>query len=150
MATEKQGKYFIKNYALAHMPAYSNYPRSLLDAMPVRSLIGPRGAIAEQDISVSAFQLDPGTVYGAHTHAHPEVYIILGGTAECQWGDETFTAEPGTVTHCPPDMSHAMRVTSSEPLRAIIIGWAPGGDRTALADRSRLLDSGERDVQADR
>ena len=140
MATEKQGKYFIKNYALAHMPAYSNYPRSLLDAMPVRSLIGPRGAIAEQDVSVSAFQLDPGTVYDAHAHAHPEIYIILGGTAECQWGDENFTAEPGTVTHCPPDMSHAMRVTSSEPLRAIIIGWAPGGDRNVLASLSRILD----------
>lgn len=140
VASEEQGKYFIKNYAVAHMAAYSNYPQSLLDAMQVRSLIGPQGAIPERDIRLSAFQLDPGTVYGGHAHAHPEIYIIIGGTAECHWGDETFTAEPGTVTHCPPNVSHAMRVTSSEPLRAIIIGWAPGGDREILGSLSRILD----------
>lgn len=71
---EEQGRYFIKNYALAHMSSYSNYPRSLLDAMQVRTLIGPRGAIAEQDLWVSAFQLDPGTVYSAH--AHPGSHVV--------------------------------------------------------------------------
>lgn len=137
----ENGKHFIKNYELSRMATYSNYPQSLLDAMQVKSLIGPRGEIPEQDIRVSAFQLDPGTHYPGHAHPHPEVYIILGGTAECVWGDETFTAEAGTVTHCPPNMSHAMRVTSSEPLCAIIIGWAPGGDRDILAGLSKLLES---------
>lgn len=141
MATEEQGKYFIKNYELANMASYSNYPQSLLAAMRVRALIGPQCPIPDQDISVSAFHLDPGTVYPGHAHARPEVYIILAGTAECEWGDETFTATPGTVTHCPPYMSHAMRVTSREPLRAIIIGWAPDGDRDALRDLSKILDA---------
>ena len=140
MAKEEQGRYFIKNYAVAHMSSYSNYPQSLLKAMQVRTLIGPRGAIAEQDIWVSAFQLDPGTVYDAHAHEHPEIYIMIAGTAECQWGDETFTAEPGTLTHCPPNVHHAIRVTSSEPLRAFIIGWAPDGNRSVFDGFSRLLD----------
>ena len=139
MAMEEKRKYFIKNYELAAMSSYSNYPQSLLKAMQVKSLIGPRGDIPEQDISVSAFQLDPGTEYGGHAHPHPEVYIIISGTAECEWGDETFTAEPGTVTYCLPNMSHAMRVTSSEPLRAIIVGWAPDGDRSVWDGISRLL-----------
>ena len=141
MVKEEQGKYFIKNYALDHMASYSNYPQSLLKAMQVRTLIGPHGAIAEQDLWVSAFQLDPGTVYDPHAHEHPEIYIIIAGTAECQWGDEAFTAKPGTVTHCPPNMPHAMRVTSSEPLRALIIGWAPDGDRSVLGGLSRILDA---------
>ena len=139
MAMEEKGKYFIKNYELTPMSSYSNYPQSLLKAMQVKSLIGPRGDIAAQDISVSAFQLDPGTEYGGHAHPHPEVYIIISGTAECEWGDETFTAEPGTVTYCLPNMSHAMRVTSSEPLRAIIVGWAPDGDRSVWDGISKLL-----------
>ena len=140
---EETGKYFIKNYEVARMASYSNYPESLLAAMQVKSLIGPHGAIAEQDISVSAFRLDPGTSYEAHAHPHPEVYIFLGGTAECEWGDETFTAEPGTVTHCPPNMPHALRVTSNEPLQAIIIGWAPDGDRSVWQGISTLLDRNE-------
>ena len=140
VAMEEKGKYFIKNYELSPMSSYSNYPQSLLDAMQVKSLIGRRGDISEQDISVSAFQLDPGTNYGGHAHPHPEVYIIISGTAECKWGDETFTAEPGTVTYCLPNMSHAMRVTSSEPLRAIIVGWAPDGKRSVWDGISKLLD----------
>ena len=68
---EQSGKYFINDYELSHMSSYSNYPQSLLNAMQVKSLIGPRGDIAEQDISVSAFQLDPGTDYRDHAHAHP-------------------------------------------------------------------------------
>ena len=43
MVTEEQGKYFIKNHALDQMTSsYSDYPQSLLEAMQVRSLIGPR------------------------------------------------------------------------------------------------------------
>ena len=135
------GKYFVKDYELSRMPSYSNYPQSLLEVMQVNALIGPRGDIAEQDINVSAFHLDPGANYGRHAHPHPEVYIFLSGSAECEWGDETFVAEPGTVTYCPSDTSHAMRVTSSEPLRAIIVGWAPDGDQRVWDGISQMLDS---------
>ena len=135
-----EGKYFVKDYALSTMPSYSNYPRELLDAMRVKSLIGVRGEIVDQDINVSAFELEPGTYYGAHAHPHPEVYIFISGTAECEWGEEVFDAGPGTVTYCLPNMSHAMRVTSDEPLRAIIIGWAPNGDQSVWEGISTLLD----------
>ena len=137
----EKGTHFIKNYGLARMASYSNYPESLLAAMQVKALIGPRCPIGDPDISVSAFRLEPGTAYAAHAHPHPEVYLFLAGTAECEWGDETFTAEPGTVTHCPPNMPHALRVTSDEPLQAIIIGWAPNGDRSVWNGISTLLDS---------
>ena len=59
MSIEQKGKYFIKNYELSQMSSYSNYPQSLLQAMRIKSLIGPRGEIPEQDIRVSAFELDP-------------------------------------------------------------------------------------------
>ena len=144
MAKEEKGKYYIKDYELATMPSYSNYPQSLLKAMYVKSLIGRQGEIPEKDISVAAFRLDPGTYYGGHAHPWPETYIIMSGTAECEWGDETFTAEAGTVTYCPPNTSHAMRVTSSEPLSAIIIGWAPGGRHEVWnVDSVMLEDEGQ-------
>lgn len=136
---EEKGRYFIKNYQLARMSSYSNYPEPLLAAMQVKSLIGRRGPIQDQDISVSAFELEPGTRYPGHAHPHPEVYIFISGTAQCEWGDETFIAEPGTVTHCPPNMPHAMRVTGDEPLRAIIVGWAPDGDQGVWDGISTLL-----------
>ena len=127
MAKEEKGKYYIKNYELATMPSYSNYPQWLTDAMHSKSLIGPTGAIQENDIGVSMLQLDPGTYYGGHAHPQPEIYIVLSGTAEFEWGDETFTAEAGTVTYCPPNLSHAMRVTSKEPLKMFGLRWAPDG-----------------------
>jgi mannose-6-phosphate isomerase-like protein (cupin superfamily) len=139
MANDKKGKYYVNGYELAKMPSYSNYPQSLLDGMYVKSIIGPDGEIQDKDLSVAGFMLDPGTNYGAHAHPRPETYIILSGTAECEWGDETFTAEAGTVTYCPPNMSHAMRVTSDEPLRAIIVGWAPGGRHEDLEVDSVML-----------
>ncbi len=142
-AMHEKGTHFIKNYELARMASYSNYPESLLQAMQVKSLVGPRGPIADQDISVSAFRLEPGTVYGGHVHPHPEVYIFLAGTAECEWGDETFTAEPGTVTHCPPTCrmpsespaANHCRRSSSAGLRA-----ATAASGTASAPCSKRRD----------
>ena len=136
---EEQGKHYIKNYELTRMTSYSNYPQALANAIQGKALIGPRGGIPDSDISVSSFQLDPGTYYGGHAHPHPEIYIFTSGTAECEWGDETFTAEAGTVTYCPPNMSHAMKVTSSEPLKAIIVGWAPDGRREVWDGISVML-----------
>ena len=140
MAKEKKGKYYIKDYELENFSSYSNYPEELLKAMYSKPLIGRDGGIADKDVAATAFMLEPGTYYGAHAHLRPEIYIILSGTAECEWGDETFTAGPGTVTYCPPSMSHAMRVTSSEPVRAIIVNWAPGGDEKYWETGAYMLD----------
>ena len=140
MAKEKKGKYYIKDYELENFSSYSNYPEELLKAMYSKPLIGRDGSIADKDVAATAFMLEPGTYYGAHAHMRPEIYIFLGGTAECEWGDETFTAGPGTVTYCPPSMSHAMRVTSSEPVRAIIVNWAPGGDEKYWETGAYMLD----------
>lgn len=148
MAKEKMGKYYIKDYELENMSSYGdydssmlkNYPKSLLKAMYAKALIGQDGGIPDKDVAASAFRLDPGTYYGAHAHLRPEIYIIMSGTAECEWGDETFTAGPGTVTYCPPNMSHAMRVTSSEPLTAIIVNWTPDGRREVWDTGAVMLD----------
>ena len=134
-----RGRYFIRSHELTPHPPYSNYPDELLAAMQIGRLIGPKGEIVEQDIRVTNFQLDPGTRYAAHAHPHPEIYIFAAGEAQCEWGDERFTAIAGTVTHCPPDLPHAIHVTSAEPLRAYIIGWAPGGDQDALNSPSTIL-----------
>ena len=66
MAKENKGKYYIKDYELATMPSYSNYPQSLLKAMYGKPHIGRDGGILDTDVAASAFKLDPGTYYGAH------------------------------------------------------------------------------------
>ena len=108
MVKEEQGKYFIKNYALDHMASYSNYPQSLLKAMLVRTLIGPHGAIAEQDLWVSAFQLDPGTVYDPlrtniprSTSSSPGRRSVSGVTRPSRRSPERSpTARPTCPTRC--------------------------------------------------
>ena len=136
---EDRGRYFISQPEVGPHPPYSNYPDALLSAMQIARTIGPKGTIYEGDIRITQFHLAPGTHYPAHAHPHPEVYIFMGGEAECEWGDERFTARAGTVTHCPPNLPHAMTVTSDEPLRAYIIGWAPGGDQDVLNSPSTML-----------
>ena len=140
MSKEEKGKYYIKDYELEPVRPHSNYPEWLVKVMHSKKLLGREGGIPEEDIAAMAFMLDPGTTYPTHAHLEPEIYIFLSGTAECEWGDETFTAGPGTVTYCPPSMSHAMRVTSSEPLRAIIINWAPDGNQEYFEGGAYMLD----------
>ncbi|MFQ5873175.1 MAG: cupin domain-containing protein [Dehalococcoidia bacterium] len=140
MAKEERGKHYIKNYELESQTSYSNYPDWLLRSFRFKALIGRDAPIPDTDVGASAFELDPGAYYPGHAHPWPEIYIITSGTAECKWGDETFIAQPGTITHCPPNTSHAMRVTSREPLRAVIVSWAPGGQSEVWDAESRIIE----------
>ena len=136
---EERGPNHIKNYELGEMPPYGNYPRSLLDTFKQKSLIGPGSHLKTEDAHAGLLEIAPGTDYPAHTHAWPEAYLIIKGAADCQWGEDSFQAGPGTMIYGEPYTSHAMRITSQEPLLALIFSWAPGGDRSVFDEDGKLI-----------
>lgn len=136
---EEVGPNHIKNYELEEMQPYGNYPQSLLDTFRQKSLIGRSGHLKTEDASAVVLQIDPGTDYAAHSHAWPEAYYIIRGTADCAWGEDTFVCEPGTIIYGGPFTSHAMKITSEEPLLALVFSWAPNGDRSVYDEDGKLI-----------
>ena len=49
-------------------------------------LSGPGAHLKTEDAHAGVLQIDPGTDYAAHTHAWPEAYYIIQGTADCDLG----------------------------------------------------------------
>lgn len=77
--------------------------------------------------------LGPGADYPAHHHVAEELYITLAGTAGWRNGAAPYTPRPpGSVTHHPSQVVHAMKA-GAEPLLALYI-WR-GGD---LAQKSNI------------
>lgn len=136
---EELGPNHIKNYELGEMQPYGNYPQSLLDTFKNKALLGPRAHLKTEDAHAGLLEIAPGTDYAAHTHAWPEAYFIIKGTADCQWGDDSFVCGPGTMIYGEPFTSHAMQITSEEPLLALIFSWAPGGDRSVYDEDGKLI-----------
>ena len=70
-----------------------------------------------------------------HNHAdHTETIYVLEGTGEFQEGNKYLTIEPGDYLRIPKGTPHAVRVTSSEPLKVLSV-QAPeffGKDRIAV------------------
>ena len=138
-AKEELGPNHIKNYELGEMQPYGNYPQSLLDTFMNKSLLGPGAHLKTEDAHAGLLEIAPGTDYAAHTHAWPEAYFIIKGTADCVWGEDSFTAGPGTMIYGGPFTSHAMVITSEEPLLTLIFSWAPGGDRSVFDEDGKLI-----------
>jgi quercetin dioxygenase-like cupin family protein len=115
-----------------------SYPEDMMKGMRAKRLIGPGGAMHDDETLMGVLEIDPGVEYPAHRHPAPEVYYVIEGEAECTWGDETFQVGPGSVIRTPPGEWHAIRNTGTGRFFAVAYWWAPGGDREILAGRLEL------------
>ena len=62
-----------------------------------------------------------------HVHSREdELFVLLEGSLLVRCGDETFRAEPGSVTFLPRGVPHTFLVEGDEPARLISI-CLPGG-----------------------
>ncbi len=61
--------------------------------------MGPRGALPCDNMVVGVLELDSGASYPKHRHEAPETYYVVQGGAECQFGEERFTARPGIAIY---------------------------------------------------
>ncbi|MEQ8908922.1 MAG: cupin domain-containing protein [Vicingaceae bacterium] len=74
------------------------------------------------DTNSSSFAILIKDKVKAHYHDyHTESIYVQSGTAEMQMGDSTFSISKGDFLVLPPKTIHAVKVTSSEPLKVISI-----------------------------
>ncbi len=65
---------------------------------------------------------------GALPHAHPgieQVCYLLEGTAHVEVGGESFEMEPGDSCFFPADTIHLFQVTSTQPVKVLVIYSPP-------------------------
>jgi mannose-6-phosphate isomerase-like protein (cupin superfamily) len=107
--------------------------------LPCPDGTGPvRSTTLHSDSACTSFLLCIDAGVRPHLHrTHTEHVFVLDGTAEMMLGDSTRTIRTGDVILITPGTPHAVKVTSSAPLRVISI-QSPhfdGTDRVWLDER---------------
>ncbi len=120
-----------------------HYPKFVLDIGGAKVLIGPDGAIKNQEISMAVMEIHPGRIYPLHNHDAPEVYFVLEGEAKCTWGEDEFNVVPGTAIQTIPGTPHRIEVIGDQKFRAVAFWWAPGGKTEVLDCKLNLLEGNE-------
>lgn len=110
---------------LPWMQGTMKMPDSFKDRFAYVELAGPRGMIANSDISFGLYLQQRDTVYPSHWHSAIEDYLVVSGTALWQVDDEDFVAHtPGTHIAHASNQPHAT-TTQQDPLLAL---WFWQGD----------------------
>lgn len=91
------------------------------------------GQINASDVQFGEWQLAPGAIYHGHRHEAPEIYYITGGKARWTVGDESREVTAGTTVYTRPGEVHRMENLTDEPVTALWIWWAPGGDTSVFS-----------------
>lgn len=116
------------------------YSPEMIKGVRAKRLMGPGGAMPQDDMLLGIIELDPGGHYPPHRHDAPEAYYVTEGEAECQFGDERFTATRGTVIYTQPGKVHSFRNTGKGKFVAVGFWWAPQGDIHKLLGSLELTD----------
>ena len=85
----------------------------------------------EVDIGEITFPIGSSPNRG-HTHTSIEIFYILSGQLDHVVNGESHLLDPGMVGIVRPGDDVIHRVTSEQPVRALVI-WAPGGEAERLA-----------------
>ncbi len=91
------------------------------------------GQIEAEDVQFGLWELAPGATYHGHKHAAPEIYHLLSGKALWEVGEHSREVTSGSTIYTKPGQVHKMVNLTDEPVRAIWIWWAPGGDAAVFA-----------------
>ena len=88
-----------------------------------------RAGLGISSFGIQVIELQPDfSLYPAHDHSHDEqeeVYLVLGGRATLQVGDEEFELEPGVFARVGPGQQRKL-VTTAEGARILCLGGMPG------------------------
>lgn len=72
-----------------------------------------------------------------HKHTHEdETWYVIEGELAIEFGDQKYTAAPGTVVHAPRDIPHSFKVTKV-PARYLII-YSPAGIESYFAEMMQV------------
>ncbi len=82
-------------------------------------IVGDSSPVPSPDMFCGFMLMAPQTFYPNHNHTAVELYLVLGGTAEWQRGDEPWVRRPpGAFILHRSQIGHAMR-SLEEPLLAL-------------------------------
>ncbi len=110
---------------LPWMQGNMKMPESFQGRFAYVELAGPRGKIANNDISFGLYLQQRAVIYPSHWHAAVEDYLVVSGTAMWQVDDGRFVARiPGTHIEHASNQPHAT-TTQNDPLLAM---WFWRGD----------------------
>ena len=110
---------------LPWMQGNMKMPDSFQGRFAYVELAGPRGMIADTDISCGLYLQQRAVIYPSHWHTAIEDYLVVSGTATWQIDDGEFVARtPGTHIEHASNQPHAT-TTQQDPLLAM---WFWRGD----------------------
>lgn len=83
-------------------------------------LVGPEAPLKSDRFKLGVTLQGPDALYPSHAHRPPELYAVIGGTADWRKGSEPWTRRPpGDIVVHPSGVRHATQ-THSEPLLAFV------------------------------
>lgn len=85
-----------------------------------------------EEIELGHLMLASGALYPYHSHAAPEVHLVVAGEAEWTADGETRRVGPGSSIYHAPYSEHRWVTTSPDPLRTVYARWLPDGERAGL------------------
>jgi len=115
------------------MPAATATATHLVDATALEAyeVVGPTVEFltspdaGDDALTVLRGTIPAGGVVPLHSHADPETFVIVDGTAEAlartAQGARWIAAGPGDIVEVPPNAPHAWRNTSDRPNTAIVL-----------------------------
>ena len=100
-----------------------------------KTLIGGMegGQVDDADIQFGVWQLAPNAIYHGHRHDAPEIYHITGGRALWIVDGKSQEVSAGSTIYTRPGQVHRMENLTDQPVSAIWVWWAPGGDRSVFS-----------------
>jgi quercetin dioxygenase-like cupin family protein len=75
------------------------------------------GITPSEALTLGVARLGPGETLGAHRHAQPEVYLVLGGTGVVTIAGDAHDVAAGKAVFIPGNAVHSLECTGEEDLR---------------------------------
>jgi len=87
-----------------------------------------------KDVTIAELVIPPGVDVPDHVHQSTEIFYILSGELEQTSDGKVQKLTAGMACLVPANSTTHHKVTSKEPVRALVI-WAPGGEEKRITER---------------
>lgn len=92
-----------------------------------KTLLGSGGVFGEglpdKDLYIRQGEMGPGAAYPEHSHASPEFWYFVSGTARWTVDGVSFDAEPGSAVYLKPGSVRSLRITSRGGAQIVRGNW---------------------------
>lgn len=84
-----------------------------------------------KEVSIAELEIPPGVDVPDHVHQSTEIFYVLSGELEQTSEGKVQKLTAGMAALVPANTTTHHKVTSKEPVRALVI-WAPGGEEQRI------------------